>query len=191
MSIINIPSKSAGDTFFSEEVNQIVQAIKALQQSTGWGSYKDTIHTEDSNSQEIVGNGNWFTLENNGQSKIETYLPTINGEAQSLYSGSVITPPSVGSTFTGYLRFFAKVDSNESEFSLGIDIGGAVGIIFVNTIRFVRANNVYQEYTIPFNGYMLDSFKTNGGRVVIRPEDGKTINIYGATFYIGINYQQP
>ena len=83
------------------------------------------------------------------------------------------------------------MSKKKKEYSIGIDIGGTVGVIFINTIRLVRSSNTYQEYTIPFNGYMLDTFNTNGGRVVIRPEDGRTMNIYGAVFYIGINYQQP
>ena len=186
MAIINVPNKSAGDTFFSEEANEIVNAIKALQTSTGWGVYRDDQFTQGS-PQTVTGTA-WQQIANNAASKNEDYLP--GGDTpHSLYNGNIITPPSVGSTFNEYLSFVASINSQNSSFDIGIDIGGAVGVIFVNTNTLPRGANVEHEFTIPVNGYMLDTFFTNGGKIMIRTESGDTVSLYGAVFYISIDSQ--
>ena len=83
----------------------------------------------------------------------------------------------------------AEVDAVNSNFDLGIDIGGGVGVIFVNTNVFPRGANEEHEFTIPINGFALDTFITNGGKIMLRSDGSDTVSLYGATFYISVDHQ--
>jgi len=187
MAILNIPTKSPGDTAFASETNDIASAIVLIQSNFGWGSYSDGQYT-DTVPQTFLNTNTWQQIDNNSGSKVETYLPG-GGTPFVLYDGNLIKVPSVGSTFSGYIRMNIKTSSNDSYFDLGIDIGGGVGVIFVNTNLMPKGMGVYHEFTIPINGFMLDTFFTNGGKIVLRPKTGHTFECYGSTFYISINSQ--
>ena len=185
MALLNIPTKSTGDTFTATELNTIVNAIKSLQSEKGHAVYYDGQYTLES-PQEISGSS-FVAIGNNAETAIETFLPY---GVDTLYDGEKILPPSVGSSFTAYIIFTAKANSANAFFELGIDIGGSLGVIFKNSKQLIKGNNTYQDYYIPINGFMADTFTSNGGIIKLLPSTGDTISIYGTRFFINIGYQQ-
>ncbi len=185
MALLDIPTKSTGDTLTAIELNNIVTAVKKLQGEKGYGVYFDTEYT-DINPQVITGS-EFIALENNKGSVVETYLP--DGVA-TLYDGTKIVPASVGSGLNAYVSFIAKSSSQNSYLEFGVDIDGTFNEIFKNIETTVRGANTYQPYYLPINGYMLDTFNANGGVVKIKPKSGDTISIYNTTFFVHVNYQQ-
>ena len=185
MALINIPTKATGDTFTATELNSIVEAIKSLQSEKGHAVYFDTEYTEE--SPQVFTGDEYLPVSNNKGSFVETYLPY---GVSSLYDGTKITPPSTGAGVSAYVSFYAKANATNSYFDFGVDIGGDFDEIFKNTKTTIRGSNTYQPYYLPINGYMLDTFNTNGGIVKIRPKSGNTISVYGVVFHININYQQ-
>jgi hypothetical protein len=188
MAIINIPNKSAGDTYFSEEMNEIVNAIKMLQESTGWGIYYDTEFT-DIAPQMVPDGSPWTAVENNAGSEETTYLPIFNGAPFDLYDGDKFRAPSVGSIISGWINITAELDTMDSYFELSFDIGGAFNQIFIHTLTVPRGKDVAHEYTIAVTGGVGDTFFTNGGIVQVRPKSGSNLKIWGAAFYFAIDSQ--
>ena len=189
MPLINIPNKSPGDTAFSEEANQITKAVLSLQSEKGWGLYSDTVFTE--LSPQMFSGGVWSPISVNAGFKIETYLPlTPDGQTPTpLYDGGKMTPPSIGASFSAALSFIAKSDNTNGTFDVGIDIGGSVGLIFINSHVFPKGSGQYHEFDLSLNGFFLDTFFTNGGVVKLKPKTGQTVELYSASFLISINSQ--
>jgi len=185
MAILNIPEKSSGQTFTATELNEIVTAIKKLQSEKGHAVYFDTEFTEA--SPQVITSDDYVVLSNNKGNSVESFLPY---GTTTLYDGGEIIPPVVGAGFSGYISFFAKVNSNNSYFDIGIDIGGTFNEIFQNANALIRGANVYQPYYLPINGYMLDTFNANNGVVKIRVKSGNTLSVYGTTFFLNVGYQQ-
>lgn len=185
MALLDIPSKSTGDTLSATEFNQVVNAIKKLQSEKGHAVYFDTEYTE-SVPQAISGT-DYVAIQNNKGTSVETYLPY---GVTTLYDGTKFIPPSTGAGFSAYVFFYAKSTGANSYFEFGIDIDGTFNEIFKNTKETIKGANTYQPYYLPINGYMLDTFLANGGVVKLKPKSGDTISVYGTTFYINIGYQQ-
>lgn len=185
MALINIPTKSTGENVTASEFNELVTAIKNLQSEKGHAVYFDTEYTE--NTPQVISGSEYVVLENNKGNSVETYLPY---GVNTLYDGTKLIPPSLGSGFGGYISFIAKSSQNNSYFDVGIDIDGTFNEIFKNAQTVIRGANTYQPYYLPINGYMLDTFNANGGVVKIKPKDGSTISIYATTFFFNIGYQK-
>lgn len=185
MALLNIPTKSTGDTFSATELNTIVAAIQKLQSEKGHAVYFDNEYTE-LVPQDISGS-DYVVIGNNKATSIETYLPY---GITTLFDGTKIIPPSTGAGFSAYVFFYAKSDGNNSYFDFGIDIQGSFNEIFRNVEIIAKGIGEYQPYYLPINGYMLDTFNANGGIPKLKPKSGHTISIYGTTFFVNVGYQQ-
>lgn len=188
MAVINIPTKNTNDNLTASEFNEVVTAIKLLQESTGYGVYFDNEFT-DATPQPIVGDGNFVQLKNNAGSSISTYLPKVNSVPFELYDGTDIKVPSLGSSWDGYMSFYAKSSNSNTYFTIGIDIDGSFNEIFSGVDTFPRGADTYHPFYIPLNGYMLDTFLNNGGTPKINVQNGRTVDVYGMTLYINIQKQ--
>jgi hypothetical protein len=185
MALLNIPTKSTGDTFTATELNTIVSAIQGLQSEKGHAVYFDDEYTE--SVPQVISGASYVAIENNKANLVETYLPY---GVTTLFDGTKIIPPSTGTGFSAYVSFYAKSSGANSYFEFGIDIDGTFNEIFNNAKQTVKGANTYQPYYIPINGYMLDTFVANGGVPKLKPKSGDTISIYGTVFYINVGYQQ-
>lgn len=157
-----------------ENANEVKASVNWLYENISFpvlGAYLDTSATE-SIPQEIPQDG-FQTLNNNKGVVLVENLMGID----SLFDNNEIKPNKLGDVLSGYVSFIAKSTSPNASFEFGIDIGGELGVIFRSTYRTAQAQGVYRPYTIPINGYCLDTFLANGGRPVIRSNAG-TLSIY-------------
>lgn len=184
MAIIDIVTKQTGDLVTADEFNSLVTAVKNLQGEKGHAVYFDTEYTAE-NPQVFTGT-EFLPVSNNKGNFVETYLPA---NVTTLYDGTKILPPSTGAGFTAYVSFTAKASATNSYFELGVDIDGTFNEIFQNAQTVIRGSNTYQNYYIPINGYMLDTFNTNGGVLKLKPKTNNTISVYNTTIYVNVGYQ--
>jgi len=89
MALINIPTKSTGDTFTATELNTIVSAIQSLQSEKGHAVYFDGEYTD--TTPQLINSNDYVAISNNKATLNESFLPY--GVA-TLYDGTKIIPPS-------------------------------------------------------------------------------------------------
>lgn len=146
----------------------------------GWASYVDTLYT--SGSPFVILDGVTSTLGNNAATKIETYLPY---DVASYYDPSTakITPRNVGDYHVMAIRLIAKASAPFASLKFGIDIGGALGIIFQEEQAFPKGSGTYHPFTFICCGYSLDTFVANGGLVKLTAVDAD-VSVYNLDFQI-------
>jgi hypothetical protein len=183
MAVINVPSKSSGDTFFSEECNQIVEAIKLLQQNTGYGLYSDDSKTE--LAPQVISSGGFEAVINNAALKDESHLPIVGGVPFSLYDGNKVLGSQDGAKISFYIRFRASINSNDSSFQIAFDVGNVEpDLISVETVP--RGQNVYHDYLVSASTRVSDSFFANGAILKFQCDD--VLSVYGVTFFTSVDY---
>jgi len=82
----------------------------------------------------------------------------------------------------------AKCAHNNGIFEFGIDIGGAQGIIFKETLLFAKGVGVEHAFSINTNGFTDTTFLANGGTIKISPIVGN-ITIYDIEYQITRTYK--
>lgn len=147
---------------------------------TGWAQYNDTVYTLA--SPFVINSGVTSTLPNNAGSNITTYLPS-NVTAFYNQATTKITPQNVGDYYGINIRFKAKSSSTGGVFDIGIDIGGALGVIFKETFLFAKGSNTEQDFNILISGYSLATFVSNGGIPKVTSITGNT-SIYSISYQI-------
>lgn len=183
MGVINIPSKSTGDQFFSEECNQIVDAIKLLQQNTGYGLYSDDSQTE--LSPQVISSGDFEQVINNQALKDEANLPIVGGAPFSLYDGNKVLGSQDRAKISFYIRFRASINAQNSSFQIAFDTGNPEpDLIAVETIP--RGQNIYHDFLISASSRVSDSFFVNGAILKFQCDD--VLSVYGATYFISVDY---
>ena len=166
--------------FTFQNANEVKDSVNWLYENASFpifGAYQDTLATE-SNPQEIPADGFQTLLNNKGIVLVERLMG-----ANTLFNNNKITPNKDGDILSGYVSFIAKSSSPNTSFEFGIDIGGAFGVVFKSTFRTAQAQGVYRPYTVPINGYCLDTFLANGGTPVIRSNAG-TLSVYACQIQI-------
>lgn len=182
MALINIPTKSTGDTFTATELNTIVSAIQEREKQTGWAQYTDSVYT--SSNVLSVSSGSTVTLSNNANSTITSQLPY---GVSSFYNNTTnkITPENSGDFYVVRVDFTAYTDNNNGLFELQLDIGGGQGVIYQDTIDFPRGTGSgnAREISKTISLFSLDTFIANGGELKILSITGTT-SIYDISFVI-------
>lgn len=155
-----------------------------IDSGTGWAQYKDTVYTAASTFAITAGAG-FTALPNNKGVVIESYLPQ---GVTTFYNGTVITPENEGDYYIFTLRMNAKCAHANGIFEFGIDIGGAQGIIFKETLLFSKGAGVEHAFSIDANGFTGTTFLANGGTIKISPIVGN-ITIYDIEYQITRTYK--
>ena len=150
-----------------------------LAYKAGWGVYIDTNYTAGS---PFLANqsASYIALPNNKGNVIETYLPS---GVTTFYDGTKITPKNIGDYYSISIRFDAKNSSSTGYFSIGIDLGGSIGIAFKETLVFAKGANTEQSFSITVPAYSLGTFISNGGIIKILAEQGNA-SIYNILYHV-------
>lgn len=148
--------------------------------TTGWASYVDNIYTL--SSPLTVSSGVESTLTNNAFSGLSYQLPS---DAVTFWdnTNNKLIGINNGDKYNIEIRFKAQSTSNNDNFDLSIDIGGAIGIVNKKTCIFVKAANTEQDFTETFNYYTASTFLSNGGDIKVKAGIG-TLSIYDISFLI-------
>ena len=145
---------------------------------TGWAQYLDTQYTLA--SPFVIAQGVSSTLPNNSAEVINSQIPV---GVTSMYGGGKILPDLFGDYYTMTLRFSAKNSNVNGSFDFAIDLGGAIGQQFQQTLVFSKGANAEQFFSIVSPGYAGQVFKDNGGTIKINSLVGDT-SIYGISLQI-------
>lgn len=128
---------------------------------TGWAAY---VHT--GASQSLVADTD-TALINDAGSKIESQQPA---DVLALYDGSVITGRQGDSIMVGVEFTFTPSDGTASMLSVCIDIGGAIGKLYVEEFPITNGASVPHKISYHPPAYTLDTWPANGGTVTIRSD---------------------
>ena len=170
-------------TAITHEANNAIKATftdatfvtsDAPKKLTGWASYTDSIYTV--GSPLSIANGVTATVNNNAATVINTYIPF--GVTSFWNSATAkITPTNAGDGYTFCLRCKIKPSSADTYLDFGIDVGGAVGVIFKQTLVLPKGAGIEHDINIECTGYSLATFVSNGGIMKITANAG-TLSIY-------------
>lgn len=140
---------------------------------TGWASYVDTEYT--SISPFSVSGGVTTQLPNNAGTIVDSQKPS---DITTFYTGSVITGRN-GDSLDLMIYFKVLPSSTNAELDVWIDIGGSIGILYLQTFYFRGASEKGVMYNLP-SAYTLNTWEANGGTVYVKP----SVNMD----FWGINY---
>jgi hypothetical protein len=148
--------------------------------ATGWGDYVDTTYTVGSPFS-VVDGAAAVALPNNKGTVLETQKPI---DITTFYDGSVITGRN-GDGINITIEFKCKPTGAGASprLSLYIDIGGAVGAIYVRDFVLSKGSGVEHYYLSSFNAYTLNTWEANGGMVMVSA-DNEDIDIYDIRYVI-------
>ena len=176
-----------------DDTRQELEALRALvsalaagaaKKTTGWASYSDTTYT--TGSPFTIASGVSAYLPNDAGTSITDYLPHC-AIGTGFYDGTYITPCTVGDYYILTVRFTARHSLGLSgTFEFGVDIGGAMGVIFkqVQSMPKGAGNDNFYSLAVPF--YSLDTFLANGGRVQITQVAGGTLSIFDIEYQVAL-----
>lgn len=178
---INLPERqkltSGNVNEIKEKFNDVIDYLNQLQVPfTGHGYFVDTQHSVE--SPQIIPQDGFIVLDNNAGQVVNTWSNELE-----LFSEGRIRPSKVGDSFDITISLMASSSSPNGSFEFGIDVGGAIGVIFRDTRRTSQTQNVYNPYSITLTGYMAETFLANGGQVVVRSNTG-TLSVYNTAFFI-------
>ncbi|WP_242084715.1 hypothetical protein [Aestuariivivens sediminis] len=136
----------------------------SLSDYSGWADYVDGVYT--SASPLSLTASNKVTLPNNAMTVRDSQKPTDIIEFYNA-SNSTITGRN-GDGININIEFKARpTTAAVTKLTVAIDIGGAVGEIYVRDFIMSKGNGVEHYYLSSFNAYTLDTWETNGGTVKI------------------------
>lgn len=169
-----------GNFYFYEAGNWgILNGQNSSNDYTGWADYVDGTYT--SASPYVLAGSTKITLPNDAATVRDSQKPI---DVTTFYD-------STTSTITGrngdginiVIEFKARPNtSSVTRLTLAIDIGGAVGEIYIRDFVLAKGNNVEHYYLSSFNTYTLDTWETNGGAVKITSTD--SVDIYDIRYVI-------
>ena len=126
--------------------------------TSGWGAY---VHT---GAMQTLAAGVKVTLTNNAGSVIETQKPA---DIATFYDGSVITGREGDGVAIGVELTFTPSSGAASLITVAIDIGGAVGELYVQEYTILHGSGVAHKVAYVANAYQLDTWEANGGLVKV------------------------
>lgn len=124
----------------------------------GWGAYFNTAA-----AQALTANIQ-VTLTNNAATAIETQKPT---DITTFYNGTAIAGRDGDGVAIGIEFTFTPSSALASIISVSIDIGGAVGELYLHEYPVLRGSGVAQKVSYNIAAYMLNTWQTNGGLVKV------------------------
>lgn len=148
---------------------------------TGWQQVNGSDYTI--GAPLVINAGTNANLANNGAvSNITTQLPSGVTTFVNTTNGK-ITPQNDGDFYIVDIRFKASSTSPDGVIDIGIDIGGAMGIIRQHTISLRKGIGVEQRVALSFPVYSGATFVANGGSVNVASITGNT-SIYDVVFVV-------
>lgn len=132
---------------------------------TGWGDYADTQFTETARGT-VAANTTYFLPNNAGRSN-ESQKPLDVSTFYNPTTGRILGRNGDGLNVTVEFKL-RPTTNNDTRVTLGIDIGGTVGEIYIRDFSLTRGQNQEHYYLSSFNAYTLGTWETNGGRILIR-----------------------
>ena len=161
------------------DFNEIKTSVNALYDVTGHIIYTDEVN--DSNNKQVLEAEflNIITIVDTTPDKTQSPLVLGNGD---LWAGNKITPISSGDAYVLRIDFDASISNANGHFEISIDIGGLVGIALEGSETFPKGANITQPFTFTYLIYCRDTFKANGGNIIIVPSH--TMNIWNKEIVI-------
>lgn len=155
-------------------------AILVGDNGLGWASYSSNNYT--ASSRLSISQGETKIVDINKSSFIEKYLP--HG-VKTFYDKdtSSITPENVGDGYSFTLGFKGSSNTNNGSATIGIDIGGVNGQIFKRSFRFPRGTGIDHDFYYTSQGYSLNDFVSNGGKIKITSDTG-TSELFNFTLQV-------
>lgn len=146
---------------------------------TGWVNITDGLYTEGSPFQPPTGQ--WTHMVFGNANVLDTQKPLDVDELFDLVSSTITGRAGDGIAVT--IEFTAEPTTATQTFlEAAIDIGGAVGRIYPRTLTFPKGQGNPRTISFSFNGYTLDTWEANGGKLVFNPN--AAIDIYGARIVV-------
>ena len=133
-------------------------AIGGSDGNTGWGAY---VHT---GAAQTLAAGVKVTLTNNAGSVIEAQKPA---DIATFYNGSVIPGRNGDGVAIGIELTFTPSSALASSIAVSIDIGGAVGELYIQEYAVLKGSGVAHKIAYSTPAYMLDTWEANGGAVKV------------------------
>lgn len=183
MALLSIPTKSSGDQHTATEMNEVVQAIVALQEIPGFGNYDDDVASD----LTITSTPSKLTINSLGSQTNEAYLPYEIRGTSSLWDSATnkITPINIGDEYNLRVDFTISAKTGSpSEIDFTVDIGGQSTItipILKRTIPITKTAPF--SFNVGFPIYALDTFKANGGQLFFNVNSG-TVTVAARDIYI-------
>jgi len=149
---------------------------------TGWASYKDTVYTLA--SPFTILDTTTEPIPNNAGTVLNSQLP--NG-ITSFYNSATgkITPENDGDYYVTTIRLKAQTTAvMGGHLDFGIDIGGALGIIFKETVIFAKGANIEHNFAFVCPGYTAATFVANGGIPKLTALGGGNVKVYDIEYQI-------
>lgn len=171
--------KNLGRAVDWNEVKAKHNGLRAVTPVVAHAQFQDTSKTLAAPQVFAVASG-FQTLICNSGVIIEPLMP--EGVAR-LFTANKIRPNSAIDTFEAYIGFQAANTSPQAAFEIGIDIGGALCVLFRSTHRATQETGTYQFYNVPVVGFAAATFLANGGTPVMRSLAG-TLSVYNVIIFI-------
>lgn len=154
--------------------------VEKIPNVTGWAVYRDTTYT--SSSPLVILQGDTDPILNDGLNNIDDYLPT---DVSTFYdeANNKIQPQNVGDYYMLTVRFVAENSTSNGYGTIGVDIGGLLGVRFKEVIVFPKGPNTPHDFSVEMPFYSLDTFIANGGIPVLNAESGD-ISLWDIEFQI-------
>jgi len=147
---------------------------------TGWADYVDGTYTT-SSPFTVVDGAAVVDLPNDASGGVTSQTPI---DITAFYDGTVITGRNgdgINLTFEFKCRP-SGVGANP-RLTISIDIGGAVGEIYVRDFFLNKGNGIEHNFLSSFDAYTLGTWEANGGTVKVRATN-EDIEIYDIRYVI-------
>lgn len=171
-------------TFMNGEVGSAVRGIinqlVGVANGSGWASYHDTQYSSGAPFA-LAGNDTWTTLPNNAGTTIDEQAPQ---DESVLYDPATLKITGrTGDAQTITLEITGVPSTGTATYlDIAINIGGAIGRVFPQTISFPRGAGVERSFTVTVALYNLATWEANGGTIEVKAN--ANINLYGMRYNI-------
>lgn len=156
----------------ADDINQLKNGVNYFYNLGGWVRYFDSVHTVGSPQTLTASTDNVITIVD--VDPLNDQKPVDLGSDQ-LWTGNKITPITAGDAYMIRLDFKASIADANGYFDLKIDIDGLIGVIFSRVQNFPKGSGTEHQFSFSELIYTADTFKTNGGNIVINPSAEMTI----------------
>ncbi len=143
---------------------------------TGWGDYADTEYTSVSPFVPTVDT--WVPLPNNALAGPRSQEP----DGIEFYTDGKITGRNGDAILITAELTATPTSSTETFLDIAINIGGAIGRIYPQTLSFPKGQGQARNLHFTVGAYTLDTWEANGGQVEVRTNAG--VNIYNIRYVI-------
>lgn len=152
---------------------RIGESLPVNPYTTGWASYVDTAFTSLAPFNVLAGVTT--KLPNNAGNIIDFQKPS---DISTFYTGSAITGRD-GDSLDLMIYFNALPSATNAELDVWIDIGGAIGVIYLQTFYFRGASTKGVMYSLP-SAYTPNTWELNGGTIYVKPS--VNMDFWGMTY---------